>query len=67
MARKPRKAARGRHNRARLRRMNEILFSDGIAAQLSLTRAIPLYKRLLAKRREEEKLKATVKSLKEAK
>ena len=63
MARKPRKAARGRHNKARLRRINETLFANGIAAQASLTRAEPVYKQFLAKQREEKERKAAVKSL----
>jgi hypothetical protein len=39
MARKSRKAARGRHNKARLRKLNDKLVAIGIAAQPSLTKA----------------------------
>lgn len=51
MARKPRKAARGQHNRARLRRINDELFANGVAAQPSLTKAEPYRKQLAAKKR----------------
>lgn len=63
VARKPRRAAAGRHNRARLRKVNEILFANGIAAQPSLTKAIPMYKRLLAEKREKEKPLEAVKAI----
>lgn len=54
MARKAKQAARGRHNRARLRRINDTLFANGIAAQPSLTKADQYRKQLLAKKRAAE-------------
>ena len=54
MARKSRQAARGRHNNARLRRINDQLFANGIAAQSSLTSAESLYKKMIAEKRAKE-------------
>ncbi len=54
MARKSRKAARGRHNKTRLHRINDALFANGVAAQPSLTKAEEPYKRLLAEKRAKE-------------
>lgn len=58
MARKSRRAARGRHNKARLHKLNERLAAAGIAAQSSLTSAEVYRKRLAAIARQEEEKKA---------
>lgn len=57
MARKSRKAGRGRHNRVRLRKINEELFANGIAAQPSLTRAEQFIKDLRKKKQQTETLR----------
>lgn len=57
MARKSRKAARGRHNKARLRKLNDRLIAAGISAQSSLTAAEVYRKRLATIARQEEEKK----------